>query len=60
VDLPRYVGVTRKRPYWFRDILQHEGRHATPSGTFGERKQPQTLSSYMELMRHINDFEPSN
>jgi hypothetical protein len=38
VDLPRDVAVTRKRPAWLRDTLQDAERHATPSGTFRERK----------------------
>jgi hypothetical protein len=40
VDLPRDVVVIRKRPAWLHDTLQDAKGHATPSGTFRERKRP--------------------
>jgi hypothetical protein len=60
VDLPRDVAVTRKRLTWLRDTLQDAEGHATPGGTFRERKQPQRFSSYMEFMSHIIDSKPSS
>jgi hypothetical protein len=60
VNLPRDVDVTRKRPSWLRDTLQDAEGHATPSGTFRERKRPQRFLSYMALMSHIIDSKPSS
>jgi hypothetical protein len=55
MDLPRYVLVTRKRLAWLRDTLQDVEGHATPCGTFRDRKRPKRFSSYMALMIHIID-----
>lgn len=60
VDRPRDVVVIRKRPTWLRDTLQDAEKNAAPSGTFRESKRPQRFSSYMALMSHIIDSEPSN
>jgi hypothetical protein len=60
VDLPRNVAVTRKRPAWLRDTLQNAEGHAVPRGTFRESKRPNRFSSYMALMSHIIDSEPSS
>jgi hypothetical protein len=60
VNLPRDVAVTRKRPAWLRDSLQDAEGHAAPSGTFRESKRRQRFSSYMALMSHIIDSEPSS
>jgi hypothetical protein len=54
------VAVTRKRPTWLCDTLQDAKGHATPNSTFRESKQPQSFSSYVALMCHIIDSEPSN
>jgi hypothetical protein len=53
------VTTTIKRPTWLRDTLQDVEGHATPSDTFRERKRPQRFSSYIALMIHIIDSEPS-
>jgi hypothetical protein len=34
--------------------------HAAPRGTFKESKRPQRLSSYIEVVSHIIDYEPSS
>jgi hypothetical protein len=60
VDLPRDVAMTRKRPTWLCDTLQDVEGHASPRGTFRESKRPKRFSSYMELMSHIIDSEPSS
>jgi hypothetical protein len=60
VDLPRDVAVTRKRPTWLSDTLQDAEGHATPRGTFRERKKPKRFSSYLALMSHIIDSKPSS
>jgi hypothetical protein len=59
VDVPRDIAVGRKRPAWARQTLQEEEGHATPRGTFRERKRPQRYSCYAATMSHIIDFEPS-
>ena len=43
-----------------RDTLQEAEKHATPSGSFKESKRPHRFSSYMALMSHIIDYEPSS
>jgi hypothetical protein len=59
VDVPRDIAVGRKRPTWARQTLQEAEGHATPHGTFRERKRPQRYSCYATAMSHIIDFEPS-
>jgi hypothetical protein len=59
VDVPRDIAVGRKRPAWARQTLQEAEGHATPRGTFRERKRPQRYSCYATTMSHIIDFEPS-
>ena len=58
--LPRDVAIIKKRPAWLRDTLQDAKGHATPNGTFKERKKTQRFLSYMALMSHIIDSEPSS
>jgi hypothetical protein len=60
LDLTRDVAITRKRPTWLCDTLQDVEGHETPHGTFRERKRPRRFSSYMALMSHIIDSEPSS
>nr|QHR90809.1 hypothetical protein Q903MT_gene4835 [Picea sitchensis] len=52
--------MTRKRPAWLRETLQDAERIAAPRGSFRESKRPQRFSSYMALMSHIIDSEPSS
>jgi hypothetical protein len=52
--------MTRKRPAWLRETLQDAERIAAPRGSFRESKRPQRFSSYMALMSHIIDAEPSS
>ena len=44
---------------WDRQTLQEEETHATPHGTFQERKRPQIYLCHAATMSHIIDFEPS-
>jgi hypothetical protein len=60
VDLPRDAAMIRKRPTWLRDTLQDANGHASPNGTFRESKRPHKFSSYLALMSHIIDSEPSS
>lgn len=39
-DTPIDIAVGDKRPTWAQRTLQEEERHATPQGTFQERKMP--------------------
>jgi hypothetical protein len=41
INVPRDIVVGRKRPTWVRQTLQEDEGHATPHGTFRERKRPQ-------------------
>jgi hypothetical protein len=59
VDVSRDIAVGRKRPTWARQTLQEAEGHATPRGTFRERKRPHRYSCYVTTMSHIIDFEPS-
>jgi hypothetical protein len=59
VYVPRDIAVGRKRPTWPRQTLQEEKGHASPHGTFRERKKPQIYSCYATTMSHIIAFEPS-
>jgi hypothetical protein len=59
VDVPIDIAVGRKRPTWARQNLQEAEGHATPHGTFRERKRPQRYLCYVAAMSHIIDYEPS-
>jgi hypothetical protein len=59
VDLPKEAVTTRKRPSWFHNTLQEAEGHASPKGSFRERKIPHKFSSYVRLMRNIINSEPS-
>jgi hypothetical protein len=52
--------VTRKRPTWLRETLLDAERIVAFRGPFRESKRPQRFSSYMALMSHIIDAEPSS
>ena len=60
VDMTREAIITRKRPAWLRETLQDAERIAAPGGSFRESKRPHRFSSYMALMSHIIDAEPSS
>ena len=51
--------VSRKRPRWAQQTLQDAKGHEAPHGTFRESKKPQRFSSYVALMSHIIDSEPT-
>jgi len=51
--------VTQKRPGWILDTLQDAEGHATPRGTFRERKRPHRYSGYSALMSRIGDSKLS-
>jgi hypothetical protein len=59
VDFPRDIVVDQKRTTWARRTLQEAEGHATPHGTFQERKRTQIFSSYVSAMSHIIDIAPS-
>jgi hypothetical protein len=44
VDVPRDIVLGRKRHAWARQTLKEAKGHATPHGTFQERKIPQRYS----------------
>jgi hypothetical protein len=60
VDGLRDVAVIKRKPTWLRNTLQEAEKHVSPRGTFRERKKPHRFSSYMALMSHITDAEPSS
>ena len=59
VDIPEDMTVSRKRPRWAQQTLQDAEGHESPHGTFRESKRPQRFSSYVALMSHIIDSEPT-
>jgi len=59
VDVPRDIVVGQKRHAWDRQTLQEEETHATPHGTFQERKRPQIYLCHVATMSHIIDSDPS-
>ena len=59
IDRRRDVVVAKRRPTWLHDTLQEAEKHATPCGSFRERRRPQRFSRYMVLMSHIIDSDPS-
>jgi len=60
VDPHKEITVTKKRPTWLRNTLQEAENHATPNSSFRESKRPHKFSSYMALMSHIIESEPSS
>jgi hypothetical protein len=59
VDPPRETVVNRKRSPWLQNTLQEVEGHASPKGSFRERKRPHKFSIYVALMRNIIDSKPS-
>jgi hypothetical protein len=59
VDSPREFTVSRNRPTWLRNTLQEAEGHATPRGSFRERKTPPKFSIYVASMSKIIDSKPS-
>ena len=58
-DAPIDMAVSRKRPRWAQQTLQDAEGHEAPHGTFRESKRPHRFSSYVALMSHIIDLEPT-
>ena len=58
-DAPTDMAVSRKRPRWAQQTLQDAEGHEAPHGTFRKSKRPQRFSSYVALMSHIIDSEPT-
>ena len=58
-DAPTKIVVSRKRPRWEQQTPQDVQGHEAPHGTFQERKIPLRFSSYVALMSHIIDSEPT-
>ena len=59
VDAPTDMAMSRKRPRWVQQTLQDAEGHKVPHGTYRESKRPQRFSSYVALMSHIIDSEPT-
>lgn len=59
VDGPRDVVVAKRRPTWLCETLREVKKHASPQGSFRESRRPYRFLSYMEVMSHIIDLEPS-
>lgn len=59
-DGPRDIPIGRKRPLWARKTMQEAEKYAAPRGTFRESKRPQKFPSYVALMSHIIESEPSS
>ena len=59
VDIPKDMAVSRKIPKWEQQTLQDAERYEAPHGSLRERKRPQRFSSYVALMSHIIDSEPT-
>jgi hypothetical protein len=59
VDVTRDIIVGRKRPIWACQTLQEVEGHASPRGTFRERKRLHRYSCYATAMSHVIDYEPS-
>jgi hypothetical protein len=55
IDPLREVTTTKKRPTWLQNTLHEAEKHASPSGSFRERKKPHKFSSYVVLMGKIID-----
>jgi len=49
----------KRRPAWFKEILQEAEKHAAPPGTFRESRRPQRFAGYVALVSNISDAEPS-
>ena len=58
-DAPTDMVVSRKRPRWAQQTLQDAEGHEAPHGIHRESKRPRRFSSYVALMSHINDLEPT-
>ena len=59
VDAPTDMAVSRKRPRWAQETLQDDEGHKAPHEIHRESKRPERFSSYVTLMSHIIDSEPT-
>ena len=59
VDIPEDIAVSMKRPRWTQQTLQDAEEHEAPHSSLRESKRPQRFSSYVGLMSHITDSEPT-
>lgn len=57
---PRDIVIGQKRPLWARKTMQEAKKFVAPRGTFKESKRPQKFPSYVALMSHIIESEPSS
>jgi hypothetical protein len=53
------IPKTRKHPAWLEATLQEAERLKSPSGTFGESKNPKRFSSYATCMTNLINEEPT-
>ena len=58
-DAPTNMAVSQKSPRWAQQTLQDAEGHEAPRGIHQESKRPQRFSSYVALMSHIIDLEPT-
>jgi hypothetical protein len=59
IEFPLEKPSVKRKPSWCRQISKGEEKHATPKGTFKERKK---LDKYLGLIAHLNlviDSKPS-
>ena len=58
-DAPTDMEVSQKRPRWAQQTLHDVEGHEAPRGIHRESKRPYMFSSYVALMIHIIDSEPT-
>ena len=49
----------KRKPAWARELIQEVERHGAPKGIHRERKRENPYNSYVALLCHIIDREPS-
>ena len=59
VDAPTDMAVSQKRPRWAQQTLHDAEGHEAAHGIHWESKRLQRFSSYVALMSHIIDLEPT-
>jgi hypothetical protein len=58
VEFPLEKPPVKRKPAWWREILKETEKHATPKGTFRERKKPDKYSGLIAQLNLVIDSEP--
>jgi hypothetical protein len=59
IEFPLEKPPVKRKPAWCREILKEVEKHATPKGTFRERKKPDKYYGIIAKLNLVIDSKPS-